>query len=110
MLVVYVWLRRWFWFFFFQAEDGIRAADVTGVQTCALPICPAVRFGPPRDARPLAGSAGEPLGLPARAGAHPDGPNPAGTGPGAGVAARRSGRAEPPGCHRRDPEHGRPDS
>src|SRR5436305_10368195 len=24
--------------FFFQAEDGIRAADVTGVQTCALPI------------------------------------------------------------------------
>src|SRR5690554_7662964 len=28
-------------FFFFQAEDGIRDADVTGVQTCALPICPA---------------------------------------------------------------------
>src|SRR3989442_986065 len=27
-------------FFFFQAEDGIRDADVTGVQTCALPICP----------------------------------------------------------------------
>src|SRR6266498_279554 len=26
-------------FFFFQAEDGIRDADVTGVQTCALPIC-----------------------------------------------------------------------
>src|SRR6266498_304214 len=25
--------------FFFQAEDGIRDADVTGVQTCALPIC-----------------------------------------------------------------------
>src|SRR5690554_7912834 len=24
--------------FFFQAEDGIRGADVTGVQTCALPI------------------------------------------------------------------------
>src|SRR6266498_2838232 len=24
--------------FFFQAEDGIRDADVTGVQTCALPI------------------------------------------------------------------------
>src|SRR5437667_12815977 len=23
---------------FFQAEDGIRARDVTGVQTCALPI------------------------------------------------------------------------
>src|SRR4249920_2465954 len=25
--------------FFCQAEDGIRDADVTGVQTCALPIC-----------------------------------------------------------------------
>src|SRR6266508_1623516 len=24
--------------FFFQAEDGIRAGHVTGVQTCALPI------------------------------------------------------------------------
>src|SRR2546430_8953670 len=27
-------------FFFFQAEDGIRYLTVTGVQTCALPICP----------------------------------------------------------------------
>ena len=27
-------------FFFFQAEDGIRDYDVTGVQTCALPILP----------------------------------------------------------------------
>src|SRR5690349_7939358 len=26
-------------FFFFLAEDGIRALYVTGVQTCALPIC-----------------------------------------------------------------------
>src|SRR5690349_24946935 len=25
--------------FFFQAEDGIRDLYVTGVQTCALPIC-----------------------------------------------------------------------
>ena len=25
-------------FFFFQAEDGIRDYKVTGVQTCALPI------------------------------------------------------------------------
>ena len=24
--------------FFFQAEDGIRDSEVTGVQTCALPI------------------------------------------------------------------------
>src|SRR5690348_18035679 len=28
-----------FFFFFFQAEDGIRDGRVTGVQTCALPIC-----------------------------------------------------------------------
>src|SRR5258706_8647696 len=27
-----------FFFFFFQAEDGIRDWSVTGVQTCALPI------------------------------------------------------------------------
>src|SRR2546421_4226671 len=27
------------YFFFFQAEDGIRDLIVTGVQTCALPIC-----------------------------------------------------------------------
>src|SRR2546427_4862312 len=55
-------------FFFFQAEDGIRDLTVTGVQTCALPICArprdgairrgpagqgpgeAVRFGPNRTA------------------------------------------------------------
>src|SRR5439155_10716787 len=30
-------------FFFFQAEDGIRDGHVTGVQTCALPICGASR-------------------------------------------------------------------
>src|SRR5882762_7567249 len=29
-----------FFFFFFQAEDGIRDSSVTGVQTCALPISP----------------------------------------------------------------------
>src|SRR3989475_6721467 len=30
-------------FFFFQAEDGIRDLTVTGVQTCALPICEIAR-------------------------------------------------------------------
>src|SRR2546430_13461206 len=30
--------------FFFQAEDAIRDLTVTGVQTCALPICPAVHI------------------------------------------------------------------
>src|SRR2546427_5662485 len=32
-------------FFFFQAEDGIRDLTVTGVQTCALPICEAALSG-----------------------------------------------------------------
>src|SRR2546430_11190731 len=32
-------------FFFFQAEDGIRDLTVTGVQTCALPICDRGRAG-----------------------------------------------------------------
>src|SRR5215510_6244982 len=40
------------WPSFFQAEDGIRAGHVTGVQTCALPIL-VQPVG-----RPLAGSAG----------------------------------------------------
>src|SRR5690606_39278311 len=31
--------------FFFQAEDGIRAFHVTGVQTCALPILPPAASG-----------------------------------------------------------------
>src|SRR5690625_5370979 len=30
--------------FFFQAEVGIRGGHVTGVQTCALPISPAVKM------------------------------------------------------------------
>src|SRR6266498_1331272 len=41
-------------FFFFQAEDGIRDADVTGVQTCALPI---LARAPSPSARTAAGSA-----------------------------------------------------
>src|SRR5690349_24817677 len=42
-------------FFFFQAEDGIRDLYVTGVQTCALPISrrgPGRTGGPPRAALP----------------------------------------------------------
>src|SRR5438876_5954773 len=34
--------KRTVWILFFRAEDGIRDGRVTGVQTCALPIC---RFG-----------------------------------------------------------------
>src|SRR5438067_11985477 len=43
-------------FFFFQAEDGIRDRNVTGVQTCALPISAASE---PKGAR----SAADPLRL-----------------------------------------------
>src|SRR5580693_1066817 len=46
-----------FFFFFFQAEDGIRDGTVTGVQTCALPIWPARTPGLPRRAARGAGSA-----------------------------------------------------
>src|SRR2546427_7974629 len=34
-----------YYFFFFQAEDGIRDLTVTGVQTCALPIYACPRHG-----------------------------------------------------------------
>src|SRR5712692_5458133 len=52
-------------FFFFQAEDGIRDGTVTGVQTCALPIF--APTGPPQAMSDLGspsaggpGSAGSP--------------------------------------------------
>src|SRR2546423_11715494 len=45
-------LVRIMFFFFFQAEDGIRDKLVTGVQTCALPISSLMKFSsecePPR--------------------------------------------------------------
>src|SRR5258707_12358276 len=44
-------------FFFFQAEDGIRDIGVTGVQTCALPISPggdSSRPEPPAHSAPRA--------------------------------------------------------
>ena len=37
-IYVCVYIYIYIYFFFFQAEDGIRDRDVTGVQTCALPI------------------------------------------------------------------------
>src|SRR5438874_9637823 len=43
-------------FFFFQAEDGIRDLYVTGVQTCALPICPARTRSISSTCRPASGS------------------------------------------------------
>src|SRR6266404_6997925 len=54
------------YFFFFQAEDGIRDKLVTGVQTCALPIsCGGRRED--RSSACAAARAGDPLvNLPAR--------------------------------------------
>src|SRR6266545_1013676 len=53
-------------FFFFQAEDGIRDKRVTGVQTCALPICRRRRadgHGLPHDrGLPLLPGQGRPAG------------------------------------------------
>src|SRR5256886_12778926 len=43
------------YFFFFQAEDGIRDLTVTGVQTCALPI-----FWPDLDTRRVEPGSGAP--------------------------------------------------
>src|SRR5215204_6782957 len=65
----------YFFFFFFQAEDGIRVHCVTGVQTCALPISPGqqtprVRQGHP----PLPGRAARPDGGPDRP-RHPAAPD-----------------------------------
>src|SRR2546422_10555978 len=44
-----------FYFFFFQAEDGIRDVAVTGVQTCALPILTHHRQSGPRARAELLG-------------------------------------------------------
>ena len=47
-------------YFFFQAEEGIRDYDVTGVQTCALPIFqkylfidPGIAYGPTKSVEAL---------------------------------------------------------
>src|SRR5690606_3785387 len=47
---------RFLFFFFFQAEDGIRDFHVTGVQTCALPIYQGELFGTREG---IAGKAGD---------------------------------------------------
>src|SRR5437773_4646105 len=77
-----------FFFFFFQAEDGIRDRDVTGVQTCALPISRPARRpraaarapggGPPRASSsagwPAPGRASLPCPAAPPTGASPCGP------------------------------------
>src|SRR2546430_17502151 len=51
---------RYSQFFFFQAEDGIRDLTVTGVQTCALPICGQGRVDRAHRARTRAASGRSP--------------------------------------------------
>src|SRR6266436_6908091 len=90
------------WFFFFQAEDGIRDVAVTGVQTCALPIF-GTNGGPraarlrraavdrTRHAEPRRGQRlTQALGTRGRGRAEPASPSRA---PGAGT--RRSSRGDP---------------
>src|SRR6266550_7308841 len=46
-MFIFLYYNSYLIFFFFQAEDGIRDVAVTGVQTCALPIC-TLAVGDPR--------------------------------------------------------------
>src|SRR2546427_9289767 len=57
-----LWLADGF-FFFFQAEDGIRYLTVTGVQTCALPISSGRMRGMSDDAYGLPVSTADPEAL-----------------------------------------------
>src|SRR5699024_11973262 len=70
ILFLDVYINTYIIYFFFQAEDGIRDRNVTGVQTCALPIsCRSSRTASPRSAwtttwrssrRPTTASSAEP--------------------------------------------------
>src|SRR2546430_9167358 len=73
-----------FFFFFFQAEDGIRDLTVNGVQTCALPISRRLRARRPRWAAPAPPGRPRPRAAPGRG-------RRAGGGPSAGPA-----RCSPP--------------
>src|SRR2546422_304906 len=79
-------------FFFFQAEDGIRDVAVTGVQTCALPISLRRRAIRPVGPAPPPRRAG-PVGVPrlARSSAG----SPASGRPGAGPSCRWRSRGRP---------------
>src|SRR2546430_7454594 len=63
LLSVLVFRFLLLFFFFFQAEDGIRDLTVTGVQTCALPISKSdgkaqrFRYRPLEGGKPLATTA-----------------------------------------------------
>src|SRR5207248_6331533 len=75
-------------FFFFQAEDGIRDRTVTGVQTCALPIYHPRRVFVRAGRRAAAGAVG--LCRPPGAAAARPGPGGGGLLPGRRAAGRRA--------------------
>src|SRR6266498_5261788 len=60
--MIFDWQTKVCLFFFFQAEDGIRDADVTGVQTSALPIWPSRKYPepPPGSSKSRTGPSGAP--------------------------------------------------
>src|SRR2546430_11244944 len=82
-------------FFFFQAEDGIRDLTVTGVQTCALPILDLPgTFGPAHGERPGGRRAGPDTGHRGGPGLRAGGGAPlAGAADGRAVGARGADRA-----------------
>src|SRR5690348_6954579 len=57
-------------FFFFQAEDGIRDGRVTGVQTCALPISARRRTSVGDGARGTSGPTSNSVSWSRRSGPH----------------------------------------
>src|SRR5205085_7269726 len=87
--------------FFFQAEDGIRDLTVTGVQTCALPICPAWSWIAPEGWRCAAAVPRRRLGSWPGTGPRPRGPGLAEAGfptrrPVGPIPARRPGPGRTP--------------
>src|SRR3712207_7003433 len=53
LFFIYFFKLKTAFFFFFQAEDGIRDIGVTGVQTCALPIYLTATPQAPEEPKPL---------------------------------------------------------
>src|SRR2546421_2006691 len=84
-------------FFFFQAEDGIRDLIVTGVQTCALPISTLYRGVSDTTARPQARQPRADA-APARSRWYPTGPGPC---PGGGARRARSAEIGRASCRER---------
>src|SRR5437868_12947166 len=79
-------------FFFFQAEDGIRDRNVTGVQTCALPI--STQTPPPTPQRAVPAGHRPGVAVPTLPPAPPAPPLPHSAGPRRGAPAS-SARATP---------------